>query len=226
MLYEMLTGTLPYPGEIGEMLRGHLYQPIEPPSRRNPTIPPEWEALCMHMLEKAKDARPQSMTEVATALENLRLHASAYQQAAATRAESSNSGRTALLHSDDAAAQPTLHTDLASILEPKPAVAPVVAEPQPPQPELPPTDACAALVTDLRHANFVATLLVRPPGRWSAVAELCTTSGTAPPHGLPPPPLFVTWLDHPYLDPSLCVVLFLSLRDGFNLSFICPRRRW
>jgi hypothetical protein len=58
------------------------------------------------------------------------------------------------------------------------------------------------------------------------VAELCGTSGTAAPAGLPLAPLFVTWLDHPYLDPSLCTVMFLSLRDGFSASFLCSRARW
>ena len=116
MLYEMLTGTLPYPGEVADMLRGHLYQPVEPPRARNPSVPPEWEALCLHMMQKEKSARLQSMVDVAHALEDLRAHADAFEATSAARAMSGHSGHTAILRSDDgaapasdAAAQPTLH---------------------------------------------------------------------------------------------------------------------
>ncbi len=251
MLYEMLTGTLPFPGEVGEMLRGHLYEPIAPPSTRNPSVPPEWEALCLHMLEKDKTARPQSMVEVAQALDNLRGHAAAYQVAAATRGASGHSGHTERLASDDgvsgagpAAEHPTLHVGLGTVAAPRPmitsapypAVAPrpwptshdepaAVQEPEPEREPEPKARACAALVNELRNTAFLATLLVRPPGRWSAVAELCQTSGCAPPPMLPSPPLFVTWIDHPYLDPSVCAVVFLSLRDGWSTSLLCARQR-
>jgi serine/threonine-protein kinase len=250
MVYEMLTGTLPYPGDIGEMLRGHLYQEVEPPHVRFPAVPPEWEALCLHMMEKEKSARPQSMVEVANALEHLRAHAAAYQAASAGRGAGPVTGKTSVLRSDDAlgssAERPTLHVDVSSIGPAVPVVVPTFssgpyvavpgtapavwpaasdAVPVAPAPD-PAHDACAALVTDERHAPFLATLLVRPPGRWSAVVELCQTSGTATPASLPPPPLFVTWLDHPYLDPGVCAVVFLSLRAGWNATFLCARRRW
>jgi hypothetical protein len=101
-----------------------------------------------------------------------------------------------------------------------------VAVPEAPAPPDPAALACASLVTEARHGAFLATLLVRPPGRWSAVAELCATSGVAASPVLPPGPLFVTWLDHPYLDPSVCAVVFLSLRDGWSTSLLCARTRW
>ncbi|MCL4226219.1 MAG: serine/threonine protein kinase [Myxococcales bacterium] len=263
MLYEMLTGTLPFPGEVGEMLRGHLYQDIEPPRQRNPSVPPEWEALCMHMLQKEKSARPQSMVEVAHALENLRGYAAAYEAASASRAATGHSGKTALLRSDDAvtgagpaASQPTLHVELSSIVPPT-APPPAAAAPPPAAPEVVPSlssgpfvavppstwpqasdqttappapdpaaAACATLLNEPRSVAFLATLLVRPPGRWSAVAELLQTSACAAPALLPRGALFVTWLDHPYLDPSMCVVVFLSLRDGWSTSILCARQRW
>ncbi|HUQ05536.1 MAG TPA: serine/threonine-protein kinase [Kofleriaceae bacterium] len=262
MLYEMLTGTLPYPGEIGEMLRGHIYQQVEPPSVRNPSVPPEWEALCLHLMQKEKSARPQSMVDVAHALDDLRGHEAAYRAAVATRAASGHSGHTAILRSDDGdgagagrhseaavAAQPTLHVELHAVVAaaPVPPVEPVadissgpfVAIPPSqwpaasdqlpavePAPQDPAAVACAALVSDPRSAAFLATLLTRPPGRWSAVRELCATSGCAIPLHVPPPPLFVTWLDHPYLDPSVCAVVFLSLRDGWSTSLLTARLRW
>jgi serine/threonine protein kinase len=263
MLYEMLTGTLPFPGEIGEMLRGHIYQQVEPPSARNPSVPPEWEALCLHLMQKEKSARPQSMVEVARALDDLRGHEAAYRAAVATRASSGHSGHTAILRSDDGsgrhseaevAAQPTLHVELHAVVEVAPAAPPTpIVEPvtdistgpflaippsawpaasdqlpaaEPPPPPDPAAVACAALVTDPRSAAFLATLLTRPPGRWSAVRELCATTGCAIPLHVPPSPLFVTWLDHPYLDPSVCAVVFLSLRDGWSTSLLCARVRW
>ena len=250
MLYEMLTGTLPFPGEVGEMLRGHLYQPVDPPRARNPSVPPEWEALCLHMMQKEKSARLQSMVDVARALEDLRAHADAFHAAAAARADSGHSGHTAILRSDEGgprasevAAQPTLHVAFDAAAPAPPVVMPDIssgpfvavppaqwpaasdqlAAPAPPDPA---ATACAALVMDPRNAAFLATLLVRPPGRWSAVAELCATSGCAPPAMLPRGPLFVTWLDHPYLDPSVCAVVFLALRDGWSTSLLCARTRW
>ena len=255
MLYEMLTGTLPFPGEVGEMLRGHLYQTVDPPSARNPSVPPEWEALCLHMMQKEKSARLQSMVDIAHALEDLRAHAADYQVAAATRASTGHSGHTAIMRSSDdgvgghseseAAAQPTLHVDLAATTGAVPVApasdissGPFLAIPPeawprasdeieaPPAPPDAATAACTFLVTDPRNAPFLATLLVRPPGRWSAVAELCATSGCATSPTLPPAPLFVTWLDHPYLDPSVCAVVFLSLRDGWSTSLLCARTRW
>ena len=35
MLYEMLTGTLPFEGDLGEILRGHMNLKPEPPTHRN-----------------------------------------------------------------------------------------------------------------------------------------------------------------------------------------------
>jgi hypothetical protein len=86
--------------------------------------------------------------------------------------------------------------------------------------------ACYSLVTDPLHARFLATLLARPAGRWSNVAELCTASQTSPPATLPPQPLFCTWLDHPWADPSMAAVVFVSLRDGSNTVALCRRDSW
>ena len=86
--------------------------------------------------------------------------------------------------------------------------------------------ACYALVTEPRHQAFLATLLVRPPGRWFNVLELCGTSNTAPPATLPPQPLFCAWLDHPWADPTMAAVVFVSLSDGSNTVALCRRVSW
>ncbi len=97
MLYEMLTGTLPFDGEIRDILLAHITQDPPPPSTRNPSVPPAWEALCMRMLERAKEERPQSMAEVALALQNLPRHAEIYQADKQRRAASGHSGHTQIL---------------------------------------------------------------------------------------------------------------------------------
>lgn len=86
--------------------------------------------------------------------------------------------------------------------------------------------ACYALATEARHSRFLATLLLRPPGRWSAVTELCSASLTAPPAALPPQPLFCTWLEHPWADPAMVAVIFVSLADGSNTVALCRRVAW
>jgi len=318
VLYEMLTGTLPFGGEIGDMLIGHLHRKPDPPSARNRMVPPEWEALCLHMMEKAKEDRFQSMSEVGAALDDLVGHARAYAQTLARRAASGHSGHTMIMPgvgpasdgrpttAGEAASRPTLHVDAASLglahpatpaAVPAPVATPPVAAPVygpvapvtpastapssgaypvvpapgsgaypavqpvsvpisgqsvapvpdsggypavPPTPLAPPHShaedrspydpihaACGALAADLRHAAFIATLLVRPRGQWYEVGELCQTSGTAAPAVLPArPSLFVSWLDHPYGDPSLAAITFLCLLDGWSAVFLVPRRRW
>ena len=59
----------------------------------------------------------------------------------------------------------------------------------------------------------------RPVGRWFEVAE-------AQPATLPIEiGLFVAWLEHPYPDPSLAAVVFLSLRTGWSAVVLCARAR-
>jgi hypothetical protein len=66
----------------------------------------------------------------------------------------------------------------------------------------------------------------RPPGRWFEVFELCQTASVAQPATLPMDlTLFVTWLEHPYPDPSLAAVVFLSLRTGWSVAVLCARVR-
>lgn len=284
MLYEMLTGTVPFVGEIRDVLLGHMMKTPAPPRQRNPDIPPEWEALCLHMMEKSRDARFQSVSEVAQALADLPRHAQAYSALSTHRP--SASGHTMRLDPEEnsrmAAERPTLHLSMNAVMgtTPSPAlqttpsvetaaagasatgdaaptaglahdpskpaqepgksaasplpasgrvdVAPPEAMPTPSgsADELTGMAACYALVTDVRHAAFLSTLLVRPSGRWFNVAELCTTGQVAAPATLPPQPLFCCWLPHPWGDPSLAAVVFVSLRDGSNTVALCRRVSW
>ena len=242
MLYEMLTGTLPFEGDIREMLLAHLQRLPEPPRARNPAVPPEWEALCLRMIEKAKTARFQSISEVAQALADLRGHAAAYEAYVAARAATGHSGHTQRLTPEEtqggapAEARPTLHVSSGAFGAPaQGSGAYPAAVPQPIHDHVdhserhaaPPTltTVCTGLCVERRHAGFLATLLTRPEGRWFDVHEVCHTSGTSPPAVLPQP-THVTWVEHPHGDPSLAAIVFCNLRTGWSTVVLAARQRW
>jgi len=233
MLYEMLTGTLPFEGEISDILFAHMMRTPDPPRQRNPSIPPEWEALCLRMMEKSREARFQSVTQLAHALEDLRGHAAAYEAARVERAGTGHSGHT-LVSGTSNDSRTTLRVDVGEAVPTgayPPAAPPPLSEPPPVAPPVTyasydPRSGCASLVEDPRHAAFPRTLMARPVGRWFEVAEVCQTARVAQPATLPLDlGLFVSWLEHPYPDPSLAAVVFLSLRSGWSAVVLCARMR-
>jgi eukaryotic-like serine/threonine-protein kinase len=65
VLYEMVTGTVPFHSEqLVLLLNAILKQPAPPPSRIRPEIPPWLDRLILRCLEKDSEARPRSMEEV------------------------------------------------------------------------------------------------------------------------------------------------------------------
>jgi serine/threonine-protein kinase len=71
ILYEMLTGDVPFRARsFMDVLAKQLEEPVTPPSVRKPdaNIPPALEAVVMKALEKNRDARFQTMSELAFAL--------------------------------------------------------------------------------------------------------------------------------------------------------------
>ena len=75
MLYEMLTGKLPFTGPtVMAILGKHLTDAPQPPRQRRPdlAIPPEIEALVMQALAKAPASRPPSMEELAERVGRIR----------------------------------------------------------------------------------------------------------------------------------------------------------
>ena len=69
ILYQCLCGRVPFPGEgFGEVLVKHLREPPVMPSKVNPDIPREIEAVILQALAKRKEFRFQSMREMAQAL--------------------------------------------------------------------------------------------------------------------------------------------------------------
>jgi tRNA A-37 threonylcarbamoyl transferase component Bud32 len=58
ILYEMLTGELPFKGRtMGELLVAHVTQPVPPPRTVNPAIPEDLERVVMQALTKSPDER-------------------------------------------------------------------------------------------------------------------------------------------------------------------------
>ena len=190
-------------------------QQPDPLSKRNPNVPAEWEALCMRMMEKRREARFQSITDLAIALANLSEHARAYEAFRTERAASGHSGSTMSLAAD--ADRPTLLVNVTSGEHPAPAS----SSGEVPAPSGEPVIAfsvagataqatCTALLADKRHAAFARALISRPAGRWSEVTEVCSTANVAVP-AVMPRDLHATWLDHPQRDQGLATVVFVSL---------------
>ena len=73
VLYEMVTGRLPFEGQTSAVMFEALLnrQPV-PPSRLNPRVSPELEYVILKLLEKDRDLRYRSATDVAADLRRLR----------------------------------------------------------------------------------------------------------------------------------------------------------
>jgi HEAT repeat protein len=70
VLYEVLTGRLPFPGpSIADVFRQVVHDPPPRPSQLRPGLDPALEAICLKALAKWPPDRYRSMGEMATALE-------------------------------------------------------------------------------------------------------------------------------------------------------------
>ncbi|HJZ57695.1 MAG TPA: protein kinase, partial [Gemmataceae bacterium] len=72
ILYELLTGRLPFSGTLGEVVNRVLNEPPVPPSRLRPGLDPRVEAVCLKAMAKRPADRYAGMTEFAAALEGTR----------------------------------------------------------------------------------------------------------------------------------------------------------
>ncbi|WP_153555305.1 serine/threonine-protein kinase [Roseimaritima sediminicola] len=70
LMYELLTGHLPFEGSVGEVLGAVLHLQPPPPTRLRPSLSPAMEALCVELLEKDPAARPASAEELLKRLED------------------------------------------------------------------------------------------------------------------------------------------------------------
>jgi serine/threonine protein kinase len=69
ILYELLTGRLPFQGPFGTLMASILHDEPAPPSRHRPGISPRVEAACLKALRKAPGDRFPSMSAFAAALQ-------------------------------------------------------------------------------------------------------------------------------------------------------------
>ena len=68
ILYQLLTGRLPFAGSMAEVLGQIVAQPPEPPSKHRPGLDPRLEAVCLKALSKKVADRYASMHELGAAL--------------------------------------------------------------------------------------------------------------------------------------------------------------
>jgi WD40 repeat protein/serine/threonine protein kinase len=68
ILYELLTGRLPFEGPTSAVLAKTLIQPPKPPSAHRPDVDPRLEAICLKAMAKKIGDRYQTMGELADAL--------------------------------------------------------------------------------------------------------------------------------------------------------------
>lgn len=74
MLYEALTGQLPFTGDNPiTVITQHLYAPPVPPRVHSPNLPPELDSLILQLLSKTPNERPASAGEVLRKLQQLTL---------------------------------------------------------------------------------------------------------------------------------------------------------
>ena len=75
ILYQMLSGRVPYEGEPVEQLKSHLVAPVPSLREKHPGLlpRPELEALLQRAMAKARDARFQNAAEMLAALEAIEL---------------------------------------------------------------------------------------------------------------------------------------------------------
>jgi serine/threonine-protein kinase len=63
--YTLLTGKPPFEGAtVTEVMNAHVRDPVVPPSRHRPDIPPDLEEVVLHCLAKDPDGRLQSAEEL------------------------------------------------------------------------------------------------------------------------------------------------------------------
>jgi transcriptional regulator with XRE-family HTH domain len=86
MLYHMVTGRPPFEGSDALAVAvKHLQEEASPPSRTNPDLPPEWDALILKAMAKDPARRFQSASEMARALDALPITARGDRAARASR---------------------------------------------------------------------------------------------------------------------------------------------
>jgi eukaryotic-like serine/threonine-protein kinase len=168
VLYEMLTGRVPFQGSSDyAVLKAHVEENPAPPSSAMPGLPPWLDRAILKALAKAPDERFQTV-------EDLRLYLQGHGSPAAA-------GPTFVIPAAD---QPTLHMapTVASARPPAAATPPAPATP-PPAPAATPPMPAATPPGPPRLAMPPSTPATPPPTRFGTPSP---TPGTPPPAPIPP----------------------------------------
>jgi tRNA A-37 threonylcarbamoyl transferase component Bud32 len=105
LLFQMMTGRLPFDGEsMGEVLVKQVTQLPPPPRGLNPAIPPSVEQILLRCLAKPVDARFQTMEQLRTALHDPESYLRSAPPIAAARSirpgEAPVDARTVMMHAE------------------------------------------------------------------------------------------------------------------------------
>ncbi len=71
-MFQMLTGELPFQGDVSSVMAQHITKPAPAPSTINASIAKKLDRVVLKMLAKKPEARFQSMTELTEALNELK----------------------------------------------------------------------------------------------------------------------------------------------------------
>ncbi len=75
LFYELLTGTVPFDGSVASVFVKIITHEPVPPSELRPGLSGELESLCLRMMSKRSEGRPESMAEVAASLQQFQTNA-------------------------------------------------------------------------------------------------------------------------------------------------------
>ena len=168
LLYEMLTGRVPFQGEgYGEVLVQHLTQVPQRPASLVPTIDAFVEAVCMKALEKRPDDRFPTMDEMRQALQDPRGYVEA------------RGGLAAFAGPGASASAPGAPTKVLNPSASQPYAAPTPGTPYPGQGITPPPGQVSPATPYPGHG------MTPPPGQVPPATPY-------PGHGMTPPPGQVT----------------------------------
>jgi serine/threonine-protein kinase len=70
-MFQMLTGELPFRGDVSSVMAQHITRPAPPPSTINASISKDLDNVVLKMLAKQPEARFQSMVDLINALVEL-----------------------------------------------------------------------------------------------------------------------------------------------------------
>jgi DNA-binding winged helix-turn-helix (wHTH) protein len=186
VLYQMVTGMLPFPGDTTELITEAILNRVpELPARLNPSVPHKLEEIVLKALEKDRKFRYQSAAEIRTDLQRLKRGVGAEQVASATavaakaqpRLERSSPRWRRWVRTGSIAA--VVGVAILEVL-----LAGPLSRPKAPVNASPPPASRAVLPTVLHSINKIEAATAKPPSpAHKAKAALTTVSfDSSPPH--------------------------------------------